>query len=549
MRKKSIFKFLLTCWITTTVFSSCNDIDLSNISNDVLLDESLILPIGQGNVSVKDLLTKFVSKSNIVTDKDTINYVDNYVYEYLFKDVDPIASAVPRNISITGFATGTVPANSPVPTTVGNQLIDMGLDPASTKKRVDSTYVTSTSIGITVSTSNITVASSGSSILPSDLKVSLEFPTIYNQSDRSKVIKNIPYSFTGPYNLVLNNVIVDTHGQQGVPVLVKLTSGSRAINFNSSSEIKVAIKFNTVSFTVCYGLFQPASIQTTSITVPLDMLQSLPIGMQFANPKAIINIKSNIGSWLDYKIEYVYAYNKNNPTEGPYALFNDSKSTTEVIKPTPLPIPGAFWSWPLRALDKNYGTTNKLFETNDKLDNLEYKFSLTTNSASPVPSYVVPGMKMTANVKIQIPLYLEKGSTYNYTDTIEYENKEISYVDQGILVLKVTNGLPAQAKFTMKLLDANKQIVNSTLNDSIYTIKSASVGDDGIATTSTVTNFNINLTSAQLTDIKNAKAVSFTVFLSGQEGKEIQFTTKDLITAKLGIFAKGGKTVNIGSDN
>ena len=544
MKRKIVFKFLFSAGIFLTAFSSCKEIDLTGISNEITIDESLVVPIGQGSASIGDVLAQFVNKDNLVVIGDTVNYISNYTYDYTFKPINILDYAVPRNIAINGFVPATIPANQPVPMPVPNNfIVDLGLDPASTTKRVDSTYVNSTSIGITVTTSNITLTN-GAPISPSDLKVTLGFPKMVNGLDRSPVGWVIPYAFGTQYPLNLANVIIDTHGQTGVPVTVSLTSGSRQIKVDASSAINIDIRFKGLDFKVSYGLFQPSTIQSSSIKIALDVLKTLPTGLQFANPKALINLGSNVGTWLDFNIDYVKAYNKNKTTVK-NASFNGSPSTSEIIKRKPAS-PGQFMNWDLRTLDKNYGTTNQLFETNDVLDTLEYKFSLKANSTSQTPDFVVPNMAMKAKVKIQIPMYFEKGSTYNYTDTIEYDNSKIDYVEQGVLVLKITSGLPAGAKLTMKLLDANKKIINTTLSDNTYEIKSAVVGANGIATSDVVTNLNIDLTSAQVNDIKTAKYFIYNVVLSGQDPlSELQFTSKDILSVKLGVFVKVNKTTNL----
>ena len=544
MKRKIVFKFLFSAGIFLTAFSSCKEIDLTGISNEITIDESLVVPIGQGSASIGDVLAQFVNKDNLVVIGDTVNYISNYTYDYTFKPINILDYAVPRNIAINGFVPATIPANQPVPMPVPNNfIVDLGLDPASTTKRVDSTYVNSTSIGITVTTSNITLTN-GAPISPSDLKVTLGFPKMVNGLDRSPVGWVIPYAFGTQYPLNLANVIIDTHGQTGVPVTVSLTSGSRQIKVDASSAINIDIRFKGLDFKVSYGLFQPSTIQSSSIKIALDVLKTLPTGLQFANPKALINLGSNVGTWLDFNIDYVKAYNKKKTTVK-NASFNGSPSTSEIIKRKPAS-PGQFMNWDLRTLDKNYGTTNQLFETNDVLDTLEYKFSLKANSTSQTPDFVVPNMAMKAKVKIQIPMYFEKGSTYNYTDTIEYDNSKIDYVEQGVLVLKITSGLPAGAKLTMKLLDANKKLINTTLSDNTYEIKSAVVGANGIATSDVVTNLNIDLTSAQVNDIKTAKYFIYNVVLSGQDPlSELQFTSKDILSVKLGVFVKVNKTTNL----
>ncbi|MDR3652668.1 MAG: hypothetical protein P4L34_06835 [Paludibacter sp.] len=549
MKRKLVFKFLFPIWIFLIFFPSCKEIDLTNISNQVKIDESLVLPLGSGSASMADILSQYVSKSNIVTIGDTINYVDTFLYDYKFKDVNLLASASSKQITIP-LTAATISANQTVPVSIGNQLIDLGLNPASTTQRVDSTFVTSSSVGVTVSVSNITVASNGLPISPSDLKVTLVFPTIYNQSNHAPVSINItPYLFNSAYSLQLNNVIVNTVGQTGVPVQILLSAGTRSIKTVSTSTVNVGLVFNSINFTAAYGLFQPSSSTATIIKVPLDMLSSLPKGLQFANPKAFINIQSNIGTWLDYNIDYVKAYNKSKSVTV-NATFNGNPTALEIIKTKPT-APQQFSSWDLTPLDKNYGTTNKLFETNVQLDTLEYKFSLVADANSPAPNFVVPGMEMKAKVKVQIPMYLEAGSTYNYIDTIQYSsNIDLSYVDQGILVARITNGLPVKTTLSLKLLDANKHLISSTLNDSTWVINAGNVNNVGIVTSSTLTSLNINLSSTQMADIKNAKYFAFTVLLAGQDvSKQIQFTKNDIISVKLGIFAKANKTTTIGSGN
>lgn len=542
MKRKIVFKFLLTAWIFLAFFSSCKEIDLSNISNEVKIDESLVFPIGEGNASIGDLLKQLKNQSQYVAVADTINFVDSFIYTYAFKDIDILQYATPQKILIP-LGAATIPANTSIPIPGTNQyLIDLGLDPNSTTKRVDNTYIKSTTIDVLISVSNLPITST-------DLKVTLVFPTITKQSDNTVVSVDItPYFFNISYSLALNNVIVNSVGQTGVPVKVLLTTGNRSININSTSAINVGIKFNAVNYTVAYGLFQPSAAQSTSIKIPLDMLKSLPIGLQFANPKALINIQSNIGCWLDFDINYVNAYNKNK-TIIKSASFNGSPSTSEIIKNKPL-TPGLFMSWDLKTLDRNYGATNLLFTTVEQLDSLEYKFTLSAHPLSPAPSFVVPNMKMIAKVKLQIPLYFEKGSNYNYNDTIQKGNIDFSYIDQAILVLRITNGFPMKGTFTMKLLDASKVIIKSSLNDSTYVINSAEVDPQGLVTKSTLTPLNVTLTSAQMMDIKNAKFITYKVQLEGQDkSKAIQITKSNFINVKLGVFVKGGKTITIGSGN
>jgi len=132
MKRKIAFKFLFSTGILLTILSSCKEIDLTNISDEVTFDESLIVPIGQGSASIGDVLAQFVDKDNLVIEGDTVNYITDYSYDYIFKPIDIIQYAVPRNIAINGFAPATIPVNSTVPISGSNSFtVDLGLDPNS----------------------------------------------------------------------------------------------------------------------------------------------------------------------------------------------------------------------------------------------------------------------------------------------------------------------------------------------------------------------------------------------------------------------------------
>jgi len=542
MKRKSFFKFLLATGVFALLLFSCTEIDLTNISKDIKIDESLVIPIANGNVSIKDILGQMSSQNELVTNGDTISYVSNFSYSYNFKDIGLLSNATQANLTLP-LAAASIPAATNIPIPGGNNfMIDLGLDPASTTKRVDSVYVASSTIGVTLSVANFAV-------IPSDLKVTLVFPTMKNQSDRGPVSKVVPITTFGQStNLVLSNVIVNTVGQTGVPVQVLFSSGNRAITVNSNSSINVKLSFNNVNFTVAYGFFQPSTLAATDIKMSLDMLKSLPLGLKFANPKAYITLQSNIGEYLNFNIDYVKAYS-NDLSVHTQADFNGSPSTNELIKKIPS-APGQFVNWNMTPLDSLNGRTDLLFGNAQQMDILEYKFSLTAVPSPLVANYVVPNMQLKANVKLQVPLYLKSGSFYTVNDTIQSVGKNISKIENGTLVLKITNGLPVKATYSMKFLDASKHLITTTLNNDSYIINSGAVNGFGMVTAPTITSLNIELTKDQITSISTAQYMAFTVRVEGQDvTKAIQFTNKDYFNVKIGAFVKASTTTTLGGNN
>ena len=60
MNKRTLRLLLISC-ITTFIFSSCinNDYDLGNLSDNIILQgESAVMPIGEFNTTIEDILKK-----------------------------------------------------------------------------------------------------------------------------------------------------------------------------------------------------------------------------------------------------------------------------------------------------------------------------------------------------------------------------------------------------------------------------------------------------------------------------------------------------------
>ena len=531
---------------------SCTYVDLTGMSKDIQLQESLVIPVGEGNISVNDLLKK-LNLQNISTNADTINFTAEFNKDYQFTDPNLLSNAQQKN-NTYGLTPSIIPTNSNIPITGGNQFsINLGLDPLSSTERFDSLHVRNAVFSINLSFNDIKVAATGVGISPSDIQVTLIFPKMKYIGGVDPVSKDINISqFGQPTDINLSNFTLNTAGSTGIPFQILFKSASRSLIIGSTGSLSTIIKINQIDNLVAYGQFQPASSAPTTIKLPLDILSSLPTGMRFANPKAMITLQSNIGSYLKFNILGVKAYSKDGSTIK-QALFNGNPTITESINVKPTN-PGETVTKSLRTLDNVYGTTDQLFDTSVKLDTLEYKFSVQTDDALNSlhqPTFVMPGMKMSANVKIQIPFYLKAGSNISLSDTIKNVDGALKNIDNATLVLKVTNGLPIKISYKMKFLDTNNTVITSSINDSTYVINSAQVDSKGIVITNgaTITNLNIALNSAQTAALNNAKHMVYTITVTGQDqSKAIQFTTSNYFKVKLGVFAKGKYTTTMGSN-
>ncbi|MDD3320676.1 MAG: hypothetical protein PHS59_04445 [Paludibacter sp.] len=561
MTKKNILFCKGAIGIFCFILMSCNDVDLSNISKDVQINESLVLPLGEGSIGINDILNQLDLKDQISIDEDTINFVTEINSEYQFLNINILENPVTTDLPFTIAPIPQVPANSKIPIEGTVTSVNLGLDPNSTTRRVDKIEITKFTFGINISRSNLFVYGTTTPISPSDLRIVLTFPKMF----KSNTITPTPIdpievpitNFDQLSNVTINNFYMDTYGLTGTPISVQLFSGNREITVGASATLNLSVEISEIENIVAYGKFQLTSSVPTTIKLPLDMLSEIPDGLSFANPKATISLTHNIGTYMQFNIESIKAFSKDHSVEK-QGLFYGSQSTTEVIDVKP-ETPGLFTTKKLHTLDRNYGTLDQLFDRT--LDTLEYKFSLTTNDAlndaSSTASYITPGMSVKANVKVVVPFYFKSGSNYTLTDTIPNLDIPFEYVENAILVLKVTNALPVKATLSMKFLDVNNNVISSSLNSSTYVINSGEVDDSGIVTAETVSPINIDLTKEQANEIKDAKSMIYSLVFEGNSKVEngvtkkfpIQITKNNYIKVKLGAFVNGSYSTTLGSNN
>lgn len=554
MKKKINLFSKCTIGIFCFILMSCNDVDLMNISKDIQIDESLVLPLAEGSITLEEILNQFDLKGNIGIDADTVNFVTEINKEYLFADVNLLKDAVEKIINFP-LPVATVQADNDISIGTNEFQLDLGLEPNSTTTRFDSVRVSTATFGLMLSVKDIKVLSSNLGISPSDLKITIVFPKMRYFNSKAPVLKEVSINQFGQMNTFeLVNCVGETAGMTGIPFQIKFKSGNRDIKVGTNGNIHIEFKINQLDYQVAYGKFELTTNTSTTLKMPLDVLSELPESLRFANPKALINLESNIGTFFRFNIESIKAFSKDASVDTVKAIFaNGLESTFEIIDSKP-PIPGAYISKKLKTLDRNNGSTDRLLDRTEKLDTLEFKFSVLTEEAmnitSNTPSFIIPGMKIKANIKIEVPLYFKSKSNYTLTDTIPNIDLPFEYVEKATLVLKVTNALPVKATFSLKFLDASKNVISSSLNSKTYLINSGEVYDSGIVKAETVSPINIELTKEQANEIKDAKSMIYTVKIEGQDDtKQIQFTKNNYIKVKLGAFVRVSYSTTLGTNN
>ncbi|MBP7152537.1 MAG: hypothetical protein KBA43_07740, partial [Paludibacteraceae bacterium] len=316
-----------------------NDVDLTNISDKFQWNGSLAVPVGEATLTLEDLLAQLDSQNILITEGQEILYQDSDSIDFRFREIDlaQYSQSLVKSYNVSSSVV-TIPANTPILTLSDYVNINLGLNNSPSEERVDSAIINSAVLSVKVTVENI-------NINPGNLKLKLNFPIdkVHATNGSSVNISFTPTAFNQAENVTISNFVINTSGNAtGIPLTLQLdiTTGSLPVTVGPTSKVGIELKFTGFDYKVAYGFFTPAVIATKTLTQDLDLPSFTDDGLfLFANPKAFLTVKSNIGEYLKFNVDYVKAYPKSNPSQVVYASFNGSRSISESLdnKPT---VPG-----------------------------------------------------------------------------------------------------------------------------------------------------------------------------------------------------------------
>ncbi|MEI8087180.1 MAG: hypothetical protein WCG93_13300 [Paludibacter sp.] len=561
MKKQTILKFLSLLWVSAFFISCDPGVDLSKLDTSMQIDQSLVVPIGEANVSIQDLLTQLKFDNALGTDPDSILFETNLEKSYSVPPMNLLKNAVTfkKSFPITvPFPLPFIPVdpNTDITPYIGSNEfpIDLGYN-SNASERMDSVDVNLATLGITITdVSGIVNFATGAKIDPKDLIVKLIFPKIKQGGNILKVDVPTDKAFGQLINIDIPNFKMYTQSSIGLPMQIEFKTGVNKIKINSSANIGFELKMTALNFKVAYGKFAINGLSSNTLTIPLDMLSSIPKGLRFADPRATINVESNLGTKLKFHIDYVKAFSKNNTTPPVFAKFyNGFDSITETLS-NRATYPGQIVFNTLKTLDKTNGQTYNLFDTSVQHDSLQYKFSVKSDPTDLQTMFFTPDMYMKANIKVQVPLQLQAGSSIEMKDTILIDGDKINLgsIDSCFLILDVINKLPARVAMIASFPDVNNQPI---IPDITYYIEAPvlnSLGLVNFAQTFTPQNLKVKLSKDQTVKLKNAKRMIYTLRFIGEKNdsgtitpKLMYFEKKNSFNVKLGFYVKANTTLNL----
>jgi len=575
LMKRKILKFyifpLLICLFTASCLS---DVDLINFSKDIKLDESLVLPVGDAKVTIKDILSKYGLPQNIDTTNTEISYVNSFSAEFKFDNLNFRDSIEPLEKIITlSPVTLIFPPNFPVAIPPIDADLTFNANAIGDENRVDQLVVNSSLLNVQVDVSPDLIGIPASSI-----KIEFDFADADLHIDNGIMpsIRPTDYGVTG--QIAVGSYTVNLTGRESIPFKIKvyIDPQSGPVVISPTSVINLKVSFSNVDYKVAYGYFKMNYDVEKRYEIPVDLNSFFPNShFKLANPTVDVTATTNVGEDLNVNIDYVRSYNSAFPANVYNAMFYDPvlKTTSNSILET-VSGPTVLGDWTTKTYDQvnsKNGETDKIFDNSPYPNTIEYKYTVTSDP-SRVQNFITPDSKVKLDINARIPFSVKGGSYFNLTDTIHNFDVGtiLNNVDSAVLVIKVYNGLPVKANYRMTYWrseqpnDTVPGIVTTVIDDtnvaslnSEFQINAPQVDADGIVIPTGITPqiLKIGLNKKNILQLKLTKFIVFNLYLEGNKTvingvtveSLIHFTTKNSFAVKLGVFVKSNATVNIGT--
>ena len=574
MKKKLYFKLSVVLGLILLIFISCiSDVDLSNISNKVKIDQSIGIPVGEATLSIKDLLTKFGLPSNIDTLSNEIFYQASTTGEYLYKPFNLVDSLKPYTKAIT-FSPGFIPANIPIdiPPTTDN--LNLGINSNLSDQRLDSIKIKSTALYVKINLSSDLAAYN---IQPKDITVKFIFQNNKLIFDNGGVTQTFsPTAYGTDEQVNVGGYSVYAANALNIPFQIKvdIKPHSFPIILSASSQITINVKIMNIELDRAYGLFKMKTTGNKIVTVPFDLEKYLPnVFLRFDNPTVDINVSTNIGVNLAFTLDNLNLYNNSNPTKLYTAWFDNHTSNT---KTEFLNGPTVFGEWKSKnfaQLNNTNGETNQLFDSKPYPNTLDLKYTVQNSDLTArTQNFISSDSKINFSVNMRMKMGFKGGSYYSGVDTIKNVGQSLGAildgVDSAVLVLRFANEIPVKAFYRMTFWKSNAlndtiasnitQIKNDSLVGNIfsqYIINAPEVNLDGSVKAGVVNSqtIMIGLNKQAIEDLKKTSFIIFKLQLASEivngVANPIHFTTKNSFSVKLGVLLKPNTTLNVKKTN
>jgi hypothetical protein len=584
MDLKVLAKGLLTAIVGIALFAACqSDVDMSNISNKMLVDQALVFPIGQAKISVVDIMNQIGDSALHLDEREEYFYTDSVrdtlplprteLFDGLPKinqkfQIEPITipSPVTRIPRVTGLP---YPADFSLKDTLrfGNLNLE--------EQRIDSVIIKSMTIYYTLTFT----LSDGTPIDPKDITIEMEeeddqphlrilFDGALRKSDgKNESVSEKPFEFNERNEKQLENVrliFFDDSGKSRayLPLDIRLSFVINEVShdlldgnnvFNGGVDLE--IEFGNIEFEAIYGKVNLDGF-SQEMKIPTNLSETFGSNvLKFANPKIQMTVESDLGSDIDLIVGPISASSKARPDDivtmdrFPYV----DHFTQRIKKPAK---GEEFSTTTFDELNSSFGGTDLLF---DKFlpDEIRCKIGAAVHEDPDEegwqPNYISNNVNINMLTKIIVPFYLKEGSHYELQDTILNVGEEMDKLfeefefEEAELYLTVENGLPIQGDLKLTLLDEHYDSIPTTIKRN-HTIEPAKVGkggaNDGKVVAPVSTQLVINLNRAQVNQLRKTNSILMTFTIRSKDAPSY-FTKQNYINADLKIYLKANAVIEM----
>ena len=481
--------------------SACikDELNMDKFSRRVELTPGLAIPVGYGNLTVKDLINKFDTTGSVKTASDSLLYL-TYSTDFLSFPASTVFT-LPNQLYNQFFikADYSVPiVDSVVLTKTQDYAFSLGKN-----EEIDSMVVKS---GKIVYTFRSTFRNTAALVIQSDYIQKNGHP--YSQRF------NIGNT-TGNYQATLEYDIsgYTVHFKRSsdssyIPIDFKLTLFQSAFPVRASDSVNVSLVFSNLNYQIVYGNVGYKNFVNETSSIAMSLFNTgIKGNISFANPEFNIRVNNSFGIPVKINLTNVSAYSEKNNITTPITFPPDEN--------------------PVAILYPNISQIGQSKETNITFNNITPTMSDVINTDPSRIDFTVSGYSDTtvhqaqfitdtsnfkATLEVNLPLWFRAGD-FAFEDTVAFDLQNLigiknftpEMIKDVFIRLVVDNGMPLDVKMQVYFADSNYHVLDSMFTDNAPQVASGVLNADFRVVQKTQKVNDVEIDNAKITRIKDTK--------------------------------------------
>ena len=159
MKRKTVFKYLSGFTLAAFLFGACTtEVDWENLGDNLKIDQSLVLPLGEATLTLEDILNQLDSVDFINSEGSDIfvEYSDTLSWDIREYKMNLNTVPIEKTLQPSPNTITPIPGNSSISFPF-EETMELGLNTNPLDQRVDSVRVNSAKLKITLNKSNLDI--------------------------------------------------------------------------------------------------------------------------------------------------------------------------------------------------------------------------------------------------------------------------------------------------------------------------------------------------------------------------------------------------------